>query len=185
MGRELRREDFKLGCLHGIKDAKNKKSEANIQRTVFLSQRIKVRETKKDAPIIRIFAYEVPIEDYKRGRCVDLMGYDKSHNLYIIELKKKESQEKIKDVIEQVNSYAHAVNEIKSDIEKEFKDTFFFPEEFRFKETRKMIIAPREYFEGKKNELTDDAIIYGYYRDQDITKREPKDIINIHIVKRP
>lgn len=104
MVRGLRTKDFKLGCLHGKLDAENKQSEAHIQRTIFLSQRLKIWRKRTDTTIVRIFAYEVPIEDYKRSRRVDLMGYDEDHNLYIIELKKKDSKDYIEKVVEQMRS---------------------------------------------------------------------------------
>jgi len=83
MAKDLRESGFQMGCLHGKLHAKDPKSEAHIQRTIFLSQRIKVWKTIDLAPIIRIFAYEVPLELASRGKSVDLMGYDKDFNLYL------------------------------------------------------------------------------------------------------
>lgn len=179
MTRGLRTKDFKLGCLHGKLQAYNIRSEAQIQRTVFLSQRIKVWRKRDFAPLIRIFAYEIPLENYMRGRCVDLMGYDDAHNLYIVELKKKESSERIEKVIEQINDYADIVKIIQPHIEKEFEEAFFFP--IKFASIKKMILAPREFYTGKKHLLIDDTIDYGYFRDTDINKREPKEIIGISL----
>lgn len=180
MATGLRNKDFKLGCLHGKLQAEDESSEAHIQRTVFLSQRIRVWRTKDLAPIIRIFGYEVPLEDYKRGRCIDLIGYDKNHNLYVIELKKKESDEPIEKVIKQINGYTDSVQKILPFIEEEFEEAFFFP--IKFISIKKMIIAPREFYKGQK--LTDKTIDYGYFRHKDITKTKPKDIINIHLQKK-
>ncbi len=130
MAKGLRNKDFKLGCLHGKLQAEDRRSEAHIQRTVFLSQRIKVWRKRDLAPVIRIFGYEVPLEDFRAGRCIDLMGYDENHNLYVIELKKKESNEKIEKVIEQINDYVDSIERILPHIEKEFKEAFFFPIKF-------------------------------------------------------
>ena len=110
------------------------------------------------------------------------MGYDENHNLYVIELKKKESNEKIEKVIEQINDYADSVGKILPHIEKEFKEAFFFP--IKFSSIKKMIIAPREFYKGQKYLLTDNTIDYGHFRDKDINKRKPQDIINIHLEKR-
>jgi len=181
--RGLREKDFKLGCLHGKLHAENERSEAQIQRTIFLSQRIKVWRKINLAPIIRIFGYEVPLDHgNRRGRCVDLMGYDEHHNLYIIELKKKESNEKIEKAIEQLNDYAGSVKEILLCIQNEFEKTFFFP--IIFNGIKKMIIAPREFYKGKKNLLTDETIDYGHFLDRDINTRKPGNIINIHLQKK-
>jgi hypothetical protein len=181
MQKGLRFKDYKLGCLHGKLHAEDEKSEAHIQRTVFLSQRIRVWRKRDLAPIIRIFAYEIPLENYRRGRCIDLMGYDEKHNLYIIELKKKESNEKVDKVIRQINNYADSVCEILPHIEKEFEAAFFFP--IKFSSIKKMIIAPREFYEGQNHLLTDNTIDYGHFKDKDINKRKPKNVINIHLQK--
>lgn len=182
MKRGPRKKDFQLGCLHGKLQAADKRSEAHIQRTIFLSQRIRVWRTMTCKPIIRIFGYEVPLENYGRGRCIDLMGYDGEHNLYVIELKKKESAENMDKVIKQVNDYAESVNSIRSYIEKEFVETYFFP--IKFKSIKKMIIAPREFYKGKKGQMIDSTIDYGHFKDKDITEREPKEIINVHLQRK-
>jgi len=181
---KLREKNFKLGCLHGKLQAEDKNSEAHIQRTIFLSQRIKVKRKRNSASIVRVFGYEVPLEKGKsRGRCVDLMGYDEDCNLYIIELKKKEAKDKIEDVICQINDYEKSVKEILPQIQKEFKNAFLFPIEIKFKSIKKMIIAPREFYEGKKKLLTDKTIEYGHFLDKDINIREPRNIVNIHLEK--
>ncbi len=55
------------------------------KRTIFLSQRIRVWRAMTCKPIIRIFGYEVPLENYRRGRCIDLMGYDGEPDLHLLE----------------------------------------------------------------------------------------------------
>jgi len=67
-------------------------------------------------------------------------------------------------------------------IQNEFEKTFFFP--IKFNEIKKMIIAPREFYQKKKYLLTDETIEYGHFLDKDINTREPKDIINIHLQKK-
>jgi hypothetical protein len=181
MTRVVRKKDFRLGCLHGKLKAEDRRSEAHIQRTVFLSQRIKVWRKKDFAPIIRLFAYEMPLEKYMRGRCIDLMGYDDNHNLYIIELKKKESGEKIERIIKQINDYAETVKIIQAYIEQEFEKAFFFP--IKFVSIKKMILASREFYAGKKFALNDNTIDYCYFRVKDINSIEPKEFVSIHLYK--
>jgi hypothetical protein len=64
---------------------------------------------------------------------------------------------------------------------KKFEAVFFFP--VKFSSIKKMIIAPREFYEGQNHLLTDKTIDYGHFKDKDINKRKPKDVINIHLQK--
>ena len=183
MLKKLRRQKFRLGRLHGKPQAKKTHSEAHIQRTVFLNQKLKLWLKRDKAVEIRIFAYEVPLEERtSRGECVDLMGYDKSRNLYLFELKKKKSSEKIKDIVEQINGYEEAVSRLLPDLEREFEEEFFFP--IKFCGIKKFILAPREFFETRKDGLEDHSVYYSYFRDKDINKRKPGQVINIHMVKK-
>lgn len=181
MGTELREKDFKLGCFHGKLKADQQQSEAHIQRIVYLSQRICITRSRTNKIIVRLIGYEIPLtKNRTRGNCVDIMGYDEEHNLYVIELKKGESNERIEDVNRQVNAYAEAVKEIQGDIEKEFEGTFFFPIEFTA--IKKMIIAPRGFYKGKSVKSCGD-IEYGYFV-QNINRisiEHPVEVINIHI----
>jgi hypothetical protein len=177
-----RKHNFRLGQLHGKLQAENNKSEAQIQRTVFLSQKLKVFKKRNETILIRIFGYEVPLKDNcTRGQCIDLLGYDKDHNLYLIELKKKESHERIVDIIEQLSGYEAYVKQILPGIEEEFKSEYFFP--ISFKAVKKIILAPREFYETRKEELIPGSIEYTYFGDKNINKREPGATINIHLVK--
>jgi hypothetical protein len=84
MEKALRKRDFKLGQIHGRLQAVSNKSEAHIQRTVFLSQRIKIWKKRNETTVVRIFGYEMPLKTgCTRGECIDLIGYDKDHNLYL------------------------------------------------------------------------------------------------------
>ena len=101
--------------------------------------------------------------------------------IYLIELKQKDSAEKMDKVINQLNEYETLVQQILPALEKEFEKEFFYP--IHFKAIKKMVIAPREFFKGKKYLLEDDTIEYGHFRDKDITDRQPKQMINIHLEK--
>lgn len=181
MGKQ-RQHNFRLGQLHGKFHAEKSHSEAQIQRTVFLSQKLKIWRKRSENILVRIFGYEVPLEEgCTRGECIDLIGYDKDYNLYLIELKKKESQERIADIVEQLNGYEDSVKQILPRIEEEFKSEYFIP--ISFKAVKKIILAPREFYETRKEELISDSIEYAYFGDKDINKREPGEAINIHLVK--
>jgi hypothetical protein len=183
MNSKLRKSDFKLGSIHGKIDPKEENSEAMIQRNVYLSQSIKIKRSNDDKKnsLIRLFAYEMPL-GLGRDNCVDLVGYDVKHNLYLIELKKGSSTETLSKVIDQVNGYADTVDKIQTYIEKDFEKTFYL--KLKFKEIRKLILAPREFYKGsKRNDYTDDTIEYLYFRDKDITERTIGKTINVHKVK--
>ena len=76
------------------------------------------------------------------------------------------------------------IRQIKKNIEKEFEKVFFLP--ITFGKTKKMIIAPREYFKKmtakEKKEYSLD-IDFGYFRDKNFSSHEPKDLINSYLVR--
>ena len=179
MDKGLRKSNFRFGCIHGKIETLNNKSEAAIQRKVFSSPGIEINWSRHTKERIRLFGYEIPLSSgANRGNCVDLMGYNKEHELYIIELKKKDSKEKLSDINNQINDYASKVS--LSDIEQDFKDVFLF--DIKFKSIKKLILAPREFFEKNKG-LRDQGIIYGHYKDKDITTRGSYSYIQIHLEK--
>ena len=183
MNSKLRKSDFKLGSIHGKISPKEKNSEAMIQRNVYLSQCIKIKRSNDDKKnsLIRLFAYEMPLGS-GRDNCVDLVGYDVNHNLYLIELKKGSSAEALSKVIDQINGYANKVAEIREHIEEDFEKTFYL--NLKFKKIKKLILAPREFYKGnKRNDYSDDTIEYLYFRDMDITERKIGKTINVHKVK--
>ena len=182
MPKRQREGEFKLGQLHGKVLNEENKSEAHIRQTIFLSQRLKLWRAKGETLVIRIFGYEIPLKTgCKRGECVDLMGYDKEQNLYLIELKKEKSSEKLGEIATQIDKYKDAVEEIRSAIEKEFEKEFFFC--VRFKEIKKIVLAPRHFYKGKVL-IDKDTIEYTYFRDSDIDHHDLKNAINIHLVEK-
>lgn len=184
MYKGLRNKDFKLGQLHGKLQAENRRSEAHIQRTVFLNQKIRLWLKRNKTITIRIFGYEIPLQANKpRGYCVDLMGYDKDNNLYLIELKKKESGERIPKIVDQINSYESMIKQILPFIEKEFKTEYFLPIKFK-KNIKKMILAPREFYIQGKKEFKNNDLYFAYFRDRDISTRKPGKAINLSMVKK-
>lgn len=182
MKKTLRKRDFKLGQIHGRLQVRNDKSEAQIQKTVFLSQKLRIWRKRNETTVVRIFGYEMPLEaGCTRGKCIDLIGYDEDYNLYLIELKKKKSSERIAAIIKQLDGYEKSVKKILPRIAEEFKREYFIP--ICFKSVRKIILAPREFYETRKKELISGPIEYAYFADKDINKREPGEPINIHLVK--
>ena len=183
MSNELRKSDFKLGSIHGKINPQKEDSEALIQRSVYLSQSIKIKRSNDDKKnsLIRLFAYEMPLGT-GRDNCVDLVGYDEQHNLYLMELKKGSSTETLSKVIGQINDYEKRVTKIMEYIEDDFKKTFFL--ELKFREIRKIILAPREFYAKRgPDDYSDVTIEYLYFRDKDITDRTIGKTINVHNVR--
>ncbi|MFC2149241.1 hypothetical protein ACFLQ8_00900 [Candidatus Auribacterota bacterium] len=183
MSETLRKKDFMIGKLHGKLQASDRSSEAHMQRLIFLSQKVRFIVKRDLYTDIRIFAYEMPLRSgVSRGESVDIVGYDKDHNLYLIELKKKGSTERIEKIIDQLNGYEKMVRKILPYIEKEFKAEYFVP--IKFIRIKKIILAPREFFLSRKKELVESDIAYCYFRDVDVNMHIPGKIVNIHQVKR-
>jgi len=160
-----RNRDFKLGIIHGKIQPDKEKSEASIQRNLFLHQRIVIKRGKYNECIVRLFAYEMPL-GLKRDECIDLVGYDKDFNLFLIELKSEESKEHLSEVVQQLNNYEKRVKEIKRSIEKDFKKTFYL--HIKFTDIKKAILAPKMFYYGKT--LDDDTIEYLYVKPNDVKK---------------
>ena len=181
---ELRKKDFRLGKIHGKTSPQKKCSEATVQRNLFLGQRITIvrKRDGRSNPVIRIFAYETPLEKVSRGMCIDLLGYDQDKNLYIFELKNKNSTEKLSDVKEQIEGYACKLKKIKKFIEREFSETFFFNVEFR--EIKKMVVAPRDFYKAREDDYKGD-IEYLYYADGSVFgKADIPQNVKLHVWKK-
>jgi len=185
---ELRKKDFQLGKIHGKTSPQKKCSEATVQRNLFLGQRVTIvrKRDGRSNPVIRIFAYETPLKKVSRGMCIDLLGYDRDKNLYIFELKIEKSTEKLSEVNLQIKCYADTLEEIKKYIEQEFNEEFFFTVEF--KEIKKVVVAPREFYKNKKNKGAvnyERDIEYLYYRDPSVFMEVniPSDV-KLHVWKK-
>jgi len=186
---ELRKKDFRLGKIHGKTSPQKKCSEATVQRNLFLGQRITIvrKRDGRSNPVIRIFAYETPLEKVSRGMCIDLLGYDQDKNLYIFELKIEKSTEKLSEVNGQINGYADTLanikEDIKEDIEKEFSEEFFFT--VKFKKIKKIVVAPREFYKNKGDDNYESDIEYLYYADPSVFKKDdiPPDV-KLHVWKK-
>ena len=84
----IRKEDFKIGKWHGVHNAQKRGRERDVQRQMFNCQVMQVIRSRnqKNNSFIRLIAYEMPL-GHQRGECVDLVGYDRNRDLYLIELK--------------------------------------------------------------------------------------------------
>lgn len=148
----IRKANFKIGCVHGNVFAKNRDSEAQLRNELFLIGMLKVEVTRKEAIDIRLVAYEMPLQTgQSRGRCIDLLGYDQNKKPWIIELKKKNSNEKIDQIKKQIDDYEDIFQKIREHVEAEIRIKFHW-NEFKFSEgTGKLILAGREFFHREKS----------------------------------
>jgi len=144
----LRQDNFKIGTFHGTLTPTNSSKEAKFRNVLYLIGNL-VIQVKNDLLInIRLIGYEIPLGN--REERIDLLGYDSEKNPYIIELKTDSSTEKLPDIINQINNYSRIFPSIVPFIEDEFYNKFFFNLKFT-NDIRKIILAPREFFQTIKD----------------------------------
>ena len=172
---KMRTKDFKIGCFHGNVFAKARDSEAQLRNELFLIGMLKVKITRKEAIDIRLVAYEMPLETgQKRGRCIDLLGYDQKKKPWIIELKEKRSSESIDQILKQINDYEDMFQAIRKHVKDEIRQKYHW-KKFKFSEgTGKIILAGREFFKGIRLDGCKSLGIYccSFSRIQDEVKEE-------------
>jgi len=180
---KYRTEDFKFGCFHGKSDAENIDSEAHIQRLVFKSMRIKLVCSNANKIDIRVIGYEIPLtKNSSRGKCIDLLGYDIDHNLYLIELKKGISTEKVPKILEQIYDYKNILYDIIPFIEDEFYKTFYFT--LTTNKIIPILLAPKEFYLCRSKDLPEESeILFCYFREQEIKSFDPSRPVSIHKFK--
>lgn len=183
---KYRTSDFKFGCMHGKRDAQKANSEAHIQRVLYQCSTLRFSTDKGGENKIRLIGYEIPLlYDKPRGKCVDLLGYDKELNLYLIELKKSKSTEHYSDIFAQIEDYRQILTKIKPFLEDEFEKTFYVS--IKFRSIIPILLAPKEFYERKNkgNTLSNDIKCY-YITSNDIGMFDPnksKDSTVIYEVK--
>ncbi len=141
-----RTKNFKLGTFHGKLSPENNSREAKCRNALYLIGNLRVDLSTAEYIDIRILGYEIPLGE--RGKRIDLLGYDKHHNPWIIELKTDKSSEKIDDVVNQVNDYADLFKPLIPYINKEVKDVFLLDINLT-NNIKKMVLIPREYYDGR------------------------------------
>lgn len=143
-----RLKDFKIGCFHGKLIPEDGSTEAQMRNELYLIGMLKIAVTRSESIDIRLLAYELPLQTgKKRGRCIDLFGYDQNKVPWIIELKTADSNERLNQVIEQIIEYEDLFRGVRNSIEHEIQRKYHW-NEFRFAEnTQKMILAHRKFFQ--------------------------------------
>jgi len=145
---KLREKGFRLGTWHG-KNPDADDREYAIQRALYLYG-INLVLARKKSIYLRPFAYEMPLYRSSRSKSVDVVAYDAEHKVYLIEVKRAKSSQRLADAVNQVNDYAETFRQIKADVEAEFKEQFHF--DIAFKSIVKVIVAPRDYYHHAENQ---------------------------------
>lgn len=155
MNREYRKENFKLEQIHGRTPSESS-IEARIRNYLFSVKLLVINYTNVDTDTIRIVGYEVPIysRGNKRDECIDLLGYDSNYHPWLIELKASTSNEKIADIVTQLNRYMNAFEEgIREPVQNEIRERLLWPS-FSFQgDARMMILAERSFFSRRSKDL--------------------------------
>jgi len=146
---ELRRKGFRLGTWHG-KIPTDLKSEYAIQRALYLHGVCLVPHRDPQTHIhLRPIGYEMPLYRASRDKSVDVVAYDRQHNIYLIEVKQAQNSQRLAEVIKQVNDYAGIFEQIKKYVQAEFNEQFHVSVEF--KRIVKLIVAPRKFYKKDEN----------------------------------
>jgi len=186
-----RQKEFRLLTMHGVVRPRAG-SEARIRNDLYMVGDFKLMYSQKLHVDVRLIGYEVPLQsDKPRGECIDLFGYDAEHNPYIIELKTGRSQEKLPEVIQQINSYEMMLIPLLGDIEEEIRNKLFL-NEFKLKRTvKKIILASREYYEANSWKFFKNSdILFCYFYgkqnvDNMVEKATGEKIVSLSIHNKP
>lgn len=194
---KLRKEEYRIGNYRGKILYEDDKREYKIQRDLYLIGKVRLIFPNSNKIDVRLFAYEVPLcQEPSRGKCIDLLGYDKDFNIYIFELKRADNSEVLPKVIDQINDYCDKLKQILSHVEREFLEAFLLKNiTFGKKRIKKIILAPRRYYEKQSNfnkkygEEYQGDILFGFFgriSDKGEYKlvKGHKKIVNINFLKK-
>ncbi|MCD4817925.1 MAG: hypothetical protein K8S23_04475 [Candidatus Cloacimonetes bacterium] len=159
---DTRKANFKIGTFHGKLNPIKSDSEAKLRNDLYLIGSLTLERPRRGSNInIRIIGYEMPlVNEKKRGEAIDLFGYDKEHKPYIIELKKANTNEKIEEIIEQIDKYENLLQNSLKYIEKEIQEKYHW-NDFKFTEgIQKVILIERSYFKNNDPKRYKDEDIY-------------------------
>lgn len=138
-----RKKSFKIGTFHGTLNPVDSSKEAKLRNVIYLIGNILLPITNTEKIKIRVIGFEIPLEN--KGKRIDILGYDSELNPWIIELKADSSNEKIADIVNQINGYANILPLLLPGICNEFKNKFFLDLKLT-NNIKKIILAPREYY---------------------------------------
>jgi hypothetical protein len=186
-----RNEKFRLFTMHGVVQPPIG-DEERIRNGLYMAGSLNLALARRFTRKIRLAAYEMPLAtNTKSGNRIDLFGYDKDHNPYIIELKTGDARDEIPEVIAQINRYESMLIPILNDVEKAIKEQLFLDEFKLTRDIKKIVLAPANYYtkhdwEPYKNE----EILLCYLRkDKDVDaladKVNGEEGITVYVYNKP
>ncbi len=185
-----RKENFCIGFYHGKTLSEGDEREYKIQRDLYLIGKVMLNFSHVRIIDVRIFAYEVPLEQTSRGESIDLLGYDKDFNVYIFELKRTNNKDSLQKIVTQINGYAKKLIDKLPVIQNELRKAFLFDSiVLNIDKVEKVILAPRGHYDKEMDCIRRNPDIrFGYFgsiRDKKATKllESRKRIVNINFQK--
>jgi len=181
----LRTKDFKIGVWHGKGKASKSRKEEQLEKSLFKKGLLYlyVSRHKENNTLIRLVAFEMPLNDPNTGECIDLLGIDKNWQPYIFELKAREG-EGLKKAREEINKYHDKFDRIMGYVQKEIREKYLIPN-FKFKEKVKKIVLAEQSYYRKYKKPEDNDINYFFLKDvKNISRDKGPEIINIHKTKK-
>jgi len=145
-----RQNNFRLLTIHGKLNPQKDESEARLRNDLYLVGSLTLDYGTKGKINIRLVGYEVPLTTgQSRGYCIDLFGYDKDYNPYIIELKTSVTRDTIDKVIKQIDQYESLIKPILPCIESELMELLMIPSIKFTSNIQKIVLIPREFYQDK------------------------------------
>jgi hypothetical protein len=132
--------------------------ERFLQRVLYL-RGIDVVYTSTERSYLRPIAYEMPLYEGNRVQSIDLVAYDVHLDVWLIELKRADSADRLDDIVQQITGYATAWGHIKNCVQQEFRERFH--SEASFQDTKLLIVAPRAA-QLMRNPKVPEEVLLGY-----------------------
>jgi len=141
-----RNKKFRLFTMHGLVQP-SIGCEERIRNGLFMAGSLNLFLSNVVTRKIRLAAYEMPLaQKTTSGNRIDLFGYDKDHNPYIIELKTGDARDEIPEVIEQIKRYESMLYKILNNVENAIKEQLLL-EEFKLtRDVKRIVLAPASYY---------------------------------------
>lgn len=145
-----RKKEFRLLTMHGVVRPRAG-SKARLRNDLYLVGSLTLDYGSKGKINIRLVGYEVPLTTSQSGcYCIDLLGYDKNFNPYIIELKTSVTKDTIDKAIKQIDQYDSLITPILPCIESELVKLLMIPG-FKFTSNiQKIVLIPSECYQNKQ-----------------------------------
>ena len=162
----IRTKDFKLFDDDHGKTPKNPLDERSMSRHLYWGKKpLKVNHLSKQLRI-DLIGYEVPLGTNKKDQqFIDLVGLDKSHVLYLIEIKNISSSKRPSDVVKnQINIYHERLKKSLPYLVAELNQNERY-RDVKIDKITKILLAPLKYYQKYESNivLVDDDVLFCYF----------------------